>query len=80
LEEIEHAHRIGIDFIVLGPVRATASHPDTPPLGWFEFFQLTALTNYPVFALGGMTVQDVPKAWAHGGQGVAAIRALWERL
>lgn len=77
LTEIEQANRIGVDFIVLGAVRTTASHPDAPPLGWFEMFQLTEHANCPVFALGGMTIEDVPKAWAHGAQGVAAIRALW---
>jgi len=24
-----------------------------------------------------MTIEDVPTAWAHGAQGVAAIRGLW---
>ena len=77
LEEVEHANRIGVDLIVLGPVHATPSHSEASPLGWFEFCQLTELANCPVFALGGMNVEEVPKAWAHGGQGVAAIRALW---
>jgi len=40
-------------------------------------FQLTEHADCPVFALGGMMVEDVPKAWAHGAQGVAAIRGLW---
>lgn len=77
LAEIEQANRIGVDFMVLGPVRTTASHPDSPPLGWFEMFQLTEHAHCPVFALGGMTIEDVPTAWAHGAQGVAAIRGLW---
>jgi len=78
LEEIEQANRINTDFIVLSPVRTTTSHPDAPPLGWLKFFQLTEQANCPVFALGGMSVADIPKTWAHGAQGIAAIRALWE--
>jgi len=76
-EEIEQANRLKTDFIVLSPVRATASHPDAPPLGWLKFFQLAKQANCPVFALGGMTVADIPKTVAHGGHGIAAIRALW---
>lgn len=75
--EIQHAHLIHADFIVLSPVRATPSHPDTPPLGWHKFFHLTEQSHCPVFALGGMTKEDLPKAWAHGGQGIASIRSLW---
>jgi 8-oxo-dGTP diphosphatase len=79
LEEIQQANQIGVDFIVLSPVHSTPSHSDAQPLGWFEFFQLTEHANCPVFALGGMEVADVQKAWAHGSQGIAAVRALWER-
>lgn len=77
IDEIQQANLIGVDFIVLSPVRTTASHPDAPPLGWTQFSQLTKQANCPVFALGGMREEDVLKAWAHGGQGIAAIRALW---
>ena len=78
LEEIQQANLIGVDFIVLSPVRSTASHPDALPLGWTQFAQLTKQANCPVFALGGMRVEDVSIARAHGGQGIAAIRALWD--
>lgn len=77
LEDIEKANFIGVDFIVLSPVHATASHPEVQPLGWFKFFQLTESANCPVFALGGMERAEVSKAWAHGAQGIAAIRGLW---
>jgi len=77
LEDIQQANRIKTDFIVLSPVRTTTSHPDAPPLGWHKFYQLTEQANCPVFALGGMSVAELPKSWAHGAQGIAAIRALW---
>jgi len=77
LEEIQQANLIGADFIVLSPVRKTASHPEASPLGWLKFWELTEQTHCPVFALGGMNREDVPRAMAHGAQGIAAIRALW---
>ncbi|OQW90766.1 MAG: hypothetical protein BWK79_18870 [Beggiatoa sp. IS2] len=76
--EIEQANQVKVDFAVLSPVKTTASHPETDPLGWLQFFQLTESAKYPVFALGGMKTQDIPCVWAHGGQGIAAIRSLWK--
>jgi len=77
--EIQQANRINTDFIVLGSVNNTVSHPDISPLGWLEFEKLAKRAKCPVFALGGMQVEDVTKAWNHGGQGIAAIRALWNQ-
>lgn len=79
-QQLEQAKRLGADFVVLSPVAATASHPDAQPLGWARFQQLTELAGCPVFALGGMTPTDLEQAFAHGAQGVAAIRALWSPL
>ena len=37
LEQLQAAQRLGCDFVVLGPVQATASHPGAVPLGWEAF-------------------------------------------
>jgi len=76
-QEIQQANHHQLDFIVLSPVKNTSSHPTNPPLGWQHFFQLTEFANCPVFALGGMTIKALAVASAHGAQGIAAIRALW---
>ena len=39
-EELERAHALGCDYALLGPVAKTKSHPDTPPMGWSEFFNI----------------------------------------
>jgi 8-oxo-dGTP diphosphatase len=75
--EVLHAHRIGVDFIVVSPVQPTASHPDVRPLGWKGLRELTELARVPVYALGGMVTDDLEAAWEHGAQGIAAMRALW---
>jgi len=77
LQEIEQANHIDADFLLLSPVKTTATHPDTEPLGWSKFEQLIQYTNHPVFALGGMGKKDVETAWSYGGQGIAAINGLW---
>jgi 8-oxo-dGTP diphosphatase len=76
--ELAHAARIGVDFAVLSPVAATASHGGTTPMGWPRFRELVDAVNLPVFALGGMDPGDLEAAWEHGAQGIAAIRGLWK--
>jgi 8-oxo-dGTP diphosphatase len=75
--ELAHAARIGADFVTLAPVAPTPSHPDATPLGWPRFAKLAAASPLPVYALGGLEVADIATARRSGGQGIAAIRALW---
>ncbi len=75
--ELEQAHKIGCDFIVLSPVNRTASHPDATPLGWRDFSQLAAMTAIPVYALGGVSSEQLSLSWDSGAQGVAGISSFW---
>jgi 8-oxo-dGTP diphosphatase len=75
--ELRQAEAIGADFVVLGPVAKTPSHPDRPALGWKRFVELREHVSLPIYALGGMRAGDHAAARKHGGQGVAAIRGLW---
>jgi len=76
-DELQQAVRIGCDFVVLGPVQPTASHPDAPHLGWSGLRTLCEVTRVPVYALGGLRSSDLDAAWRAGAQGIAAIRGLW---
>jgi len=75
LEQLQHAQKIGVDFVVLAPVLATQTHPGVSSLGWEQFADLVAKVNLPVYALGGMTKSCLTTAQQSGGQGIAAIRA-----
>lgn len=75
LEQLQHAQKIGVDFVVLAPVLATQTHPDAASLGWEQFTDLVAQVNLPVYALGGMSRSLLATARRSGGQGIAAIRA-----
>ncbi|OQP73423.1 DNA mismatch repair protein MutT [Xanthomonas phaseoli pv. syngonii LMG 9055] len=77
LDDLRHAQRLGCDFAVLGPVQATASHPGATPIGWDGFESLREQVSLPIYALGGMQIEDLHEARAHGAQGIAAIRSLW---
>jgi len=75
--ELAQAAAIGADYATLGPVQPTASHPAAQPLGWTRFEQWVSAAALPVYALGGIGEADLPNILHRGGQGVAAIRALW---
>ena len=76
-KELEHAASLGLDFVVLGPVKPTSTHPGQAGMGWEAFGKLSAGLPLPVYALGGMTAEDSATAEAHGAQGIAAIRGTW---
>lgn len=76
-DELERAARLGVDFALLGPVAATASHPGESGLGWAALAEMIAGLPLPVYAIGGMTADDIAAAQAAGAQGIAAIRAAW---
>lgn len=78
-QDLKQAQTIDADFAVVSPVNVTQSHPDVLPLGWEKFEELTKQAILPIFALGGMQVDDTATAWIHGGQGIAAIRGLWHQ-
>ena len=77
--ELHDAQRLGCDFAVVGSIRASATHPDTAPIGWEGFEALREHTALPLYAIGGLAPADLGESRAHGAQGIAAIRALWER-
>ena len=77
LRDLDRARRLGVDYVVLGPVRPTRSHPGAPALGWEAFASLAARSHVPVFALGGLSQADEQQALVAGAHGVAMMRAAW---
>jgi 8-oxo-dGTP diphosphatase len=75
--DLARAIELGIDFVVLGPVRATPSHAGAQPLGWTRFEELARGTPIPVYALGGLERADLDQAMEHGAHGVALRRGAW---
>jgi 8-oxo-dGTP diphosphatase len=73
-EELFHAEQLGMDFVVLGPVLPTLSHPGAASLGWKKFAALIHDFSLPVYALGGLRLEDLITAWEHGGHGIAMMR------
>ena len=51
--ELEHALRIGVDFVYLSPIKRTRTHPDRAPLGWSRLHEMVEKSSVPVFAFQG---------------------------
>lgn len=77
-EELRRAEELGADLAVLGPVRATPSHPDAVPLGWDRFGEIAAGASIPVYALGGVLPSDLERARSCGAHGLAMVRGAWD--
>ncbi|MCF7201897.1 Nudix family hydrolase [Pseudomonas oligotrophica] len=75
--ELEMATVLGVDFVTLSPVQATASHPGAAHLGWTRAAELLLGFNQPAYLLGGLAAADLDQARRVGAQGIAAIRAFW---
>ncbi len=74
--EIDRAAELKFDFVVLGAVKPTRTHPDQLPLGWTNFSAVVNATPLPVYALGGLSIADMDEAITHGAHGVAMQRGV----
>lgn len=74
-ESATHAEKLGCDCVLLSPVLATETHPDATPLEWEHFAEITKRMQIPVFALGGLTPDDIDIAQHNGAYGIAGVSA-----
>lgn len=77
-QEIKEAEAMAVDVITVSPVKSTSSHPQIMPLGEAAAAIQTDVAKVPVFWLGGMRMEDLRFARAHGAQGIAAIHEFWD--
>lgn len=77
LAEADAARAEGADYLLVGPVYHTATHPDRTPLG-LETLGRIARLGLPVIAIGGIGPGRAREVKAAGAYGAAAIRALWD--
>lgn len=77
VEEAGAAVEDGADFLVVGSIYQTPSHPQRPPAGP-GLVSDAARLGLPVIAIGGVTPERAGELKAAGAYGVAAIRSLWE--
>lgn len=76
-KELQQAMNIGVDFVVISPVFETPSHPGAKLLEIEGLTHLVHQSSCPVFALGGMSLDDMDKIKETGAYGIAGISAFW---
>jgi thiamine-phosphate diphosphorylase len=76
-EEAAAARTAGADYLLLGPMFPTSTHPGRRPLDPVELGAVVAL-GLPVIAVGGIECRHATSLADAGLHGVAAIRALWD--
>lgn len=69
--ELDRAAEVGVDYVVVGPVKPTPSHPQATPLGWERFAELVRDRPMPAYAIGGLRRGDIAEARRFGAHGVA---------
>lgn len=75
-DDLHSAQQLNADFVVLGHVLDTPSHPQQKPLGWQSFTQLAAQAGRPVYAVGGQSMATLATAQQQGAHGIAGMRQL----
>jgi thiamine-phosphate pyrophosphorylase len=79
LEQLRVAARTSADYIAVGPVFPTATKENPDPVVGVELLRAArALTEKPLVAIGGITVESAEQIFRAGADSVAVIRDLSE--
>ena len=66
----------GADYIGFGPLYATGTKPDYPPIGLDDIAEVHRVATAPVFCIGGVNLQTLPAVVAAGAKRVVIVSAL----
>ncbi len=75
-EEAVRAAAAGADFLLVGTLFETASHPGRR--GRFEVLEECAAAGLPMVGIGGVTPARAGRVRVAGARGVAVLRGVWE--
>lgn len=76
-EQVKEAEQLKPDYIGFGPIFKPASKQDHDPVVGIEGLrQIRALTSLPVFAIGGIQLDQVGHVMRAGADGIAVISAV----
>ncbi len=73
-EDALEAFKKGADYVTLSPIFPTKSHENAKALGLHYLKDVVSSTDKPVFALGGITKENVDEVLKTGVYGIASIR------
>jgi thiamine-phosphate pyrophosphorylase len=78
LAQFEEAARSSADYIAVGPIFATSSKANPDPLVGVELVrQVRPLTEKPIVAIGGISLEQAAAVIEAGADSVAVISGIW---
>ena len=76
-DEVQRAEQQGADFVVLGPIYDTPSkRAFGQPIGLTAIDRARSKSRLPIFAIGGITRENVGEVMGVGASGIAVISAI----
>jgi thiamine-phosphate pyrophosphorylase len=76
LAQAQAAQAEGANYIGFGPIFATPTKPDYPPIGLSDIKQLHAEMSLPIFCIGGINIDNLQQVIDAGAKRVAMVSAL----
>ena len=69
-----------VDFLLVGTVFSSSSHPEGVPGGVGRIREVLGVSSLPLLAIGGITPSDVGRVMASGAHGVAVRGGIWDAV
>lgn len=66
----------GADFLIVGTIFLSESHPEGAPAGLSLVREIAAETSRPIIGIGGITLDTAVSVYRAGASGVAVIRSI----
>jgi thiamine-phosphate pyrophosphorylase len=76
LEQAVAAQHEGADYIGFGPIFATPTKPDYPPIGLVNITRVHTEVSIPIFCIGGITIDNLQSVIDAGAKRVVMVSAL----
>jgi thiamine-phosphate pyrophosphorylase len=76
LDQAIRAFCEGADYIGFGPIFATPTKPDYPPVGLNEIQKVHDAVRIPIFCIGGIKLANLPEVLAAGARRVVIVSGL----
>ena len=70
------AENDGVDYLMVGTIYGTASHPGRPPSGPWLIEAVKARVRTHLYAIGGINASNAGEVMRAGADGVAVIRSI----
>ncbi len=76
VEQALTAQREGADYLGFGPIFATPTKPDYPPIGLSDIGRVHAEVDLPIFCIGGINIDNLQSVIDAGAKRVVMVSAL----